>query len=59
MVSLKTLLTNALKSFEIIIHLVKENIPTAEKKRLLVVLPYLGIISLQTRIKQQQLLKLS
>ena len=39
------------------IHLVKENIPTVEKKRLLLVLPYLGLISLQTRTKLQQALK--
>ena len=39
------------------IHLAKENIPTAEKKRLLQVLPYLGVLSLQTRTKLQQALK--
>ena len=39
------------------VHLVKENVPTVEKKRLLLVLPYLGIISLQTRTKLQQALK--
>ena len=39
------------------VHLVKENLPTVEKKRLLLVLPYLGIISLQTRTKLQQALK--
>ena len=39
------------------VHLVKENVPTVEKKRLLLVLPYLGIISLQTRTKLQQELK--
>ena len=39
------------------IHLVKENVPTVEKKRLLLVLPYLGIISLQTTTKLQQTLK--
>ena len=39
------------------VHLVKENVPTVEKKRLLLVLPYLGIISLQTRTKLQQTLK--
>ena len=33
------------------IHLVKENVPTVEKKRLFLALPYLGIISLQTRTK--------
>ena len=37
------------------IHLIKENIPTVEKKRLLLVLP--GIISLQTWTKLQQALK--
>ena len=44
------------KKFLNIIHLVKENVPTVEKKRLLLVLPYLGIISLQTRTKLQQAL---
>ena len=39
------------------VHLVKENVPTVEKKRLLLFLPYLGIISLQTRTKLQQALK--
>ena len=39
------------------VHVVKENVPTVEKKRLLLVLPYLGIISLQTRTKLQQALK--
>ena len=39
------------------IHLVQENVPTVEKKRLLVVLPYLEIISLQTRTKLKQALK--
>ena len=39
------------------VNLVKENVPTVEKKRLLLVLPYLGIISLQTRTKLQQALK--
>ena len=32
------------------IHLIKENVPTVEKKRLLLVRPYLGIIFLQTAI---------
>ena len=36
------------------IHLVKENVPTVEQKRLLLALPYLGIISLQTRTKLQE-----
>ena len=39
------------------VHPVKENVPTVEKKRLLLVLPYLGIISLQNRTKLQQALK--
>ena len=39
------------------VHVVKENVPTVKKKRLLLVLPYLGIISLQTRAKLQQALK--
>ena len=38
-----------LKKFLNNVHLVKENVPTVEKKRLLLVLPYLRIISLQTR----------
>ena len=37
-------------------YLVKENVPTVEKKRLLLVLPYLGIIYLQTKTKLQQAL---
>ena len=39
------------------IHLVKEKVPTVERKHLLLVLPYLGVISLQTRTKLQQALK--
>ena len=58
MVTLKTLLTNVFQQKALNnIHLVKENVPTVEKKRLLLVLPYLGIISLQTRNKLQQALK--
>ena len=57
MVTLKTLLTNVLKKFLNNIHFVKENIPTVEKKHLLLVLPCLGIISLQTGTKLQQALK--
>ena len=45
------------KKFSNNVHLVKENVPTVEKKRLLLVFPYLGIISLQTRTKLQQALK--
>ena len=39
------------------IDLVKENVPTVEKKHLLLVFAYLGIISLQSRTKLQQALK--
>ena len=39
------------------IHLIGENVPRAGKKRLLLVIPYLGIISLQTRTKLLQALK--
>ena len=39
------------------IHLVKEKVPTVERKCLLLVLPYLGVISLQTRTKLQQTIK--
>ena len=39
------------------IHLVEESVPTVEKKSFLLLLPYLGIISLQTRTKLQQILK--
>ena len=48
------------KSFEKFmdnIHIVKENSLTVEKKRLIVVLSYLGSISLQTRTKVRNLLK--
>ena len=57
MITLKTLLTNVFKKFLSNVHLIKENVPTVEKKRLLLVLPYLGIISLQTRTKLQEALK--
>ena len=39
------------------IHLVKEKVPTVERKRLLLVLPYLGVIYLQTTTKLQQATK--
>ena len=39
------------------IHLFKENVPIVEKSRLLLTLPYLGIIYFQTRTKLQQALK--
>ena len=39
------------------IHFVKEKVPTVERKRLFLVLPYLGVISLQTRTKLKQALK--
>ena len=54
MVTLKTLFTHFLKKFLNNAHLVKENVPKVEKKRLLVVLSYLGIISLQTGTKLQK-----
>ena len=57
MVTLKTLLTKCFKKFLNNVHLVKENKPKVEKKHLLLVLPYLGIISLQTRTKPQQALR--
>ena len=57
MVILKTLLISLFKKFLDNIHLVKEKVPTVERKCLLLVLPYLGVISLQTRTKLQQALK--
>ena len=39
------------------IHLVKEKVPTVERKRLLLVLPYLGVIIFETRTKLQQVIK--
>ena len=50
-------LDKCFKKFLNNVHVVKENVPTVEKKRLLLVLPYLGIISLQTRTKLQQAVK--
>ena len=57
MITLKTLLRNVLESFLNNIHLVKENVPIVKKKRLLLLLPYLGITSSETRAKLQQALK--
>ena len=45
------------KTFLNNIHLIKENVPTVKKRQLLLVLTYLGTISLQTRTKLQQALK--
>ena len=53
----KNFIDKCFKKFLNNVHLVKENVPTVEKKRLLQVLPFLGIISLQTRTKLQQALK--
>ena len=39
------------------IHFIKYNVPTVEKKGLLLVLPYFGVISLQTTTKLQQAFK--
>ena len=39
------------------IHILKEKVPTVEKKPLRLVLPYLGTISLQTRTKLQKSMK--
>ena len=36
---------------------VKINVPTVEEKRLVLVLPFLGVLSLQTRSKLQQAFK--
>ena len=36
---------------------VRQKVPTVEKKTLILVLPYLGVVSLQTRTKLQQALK--
>ena len=38
------------------IHILKENVPTVEKKPLQIVLHYLGIISLQTKTKLQKII---
>ena len=53
----KNFIDKCFKRFLNNVHLVKENVPTVEKKHLLLVLPYLGLISLQTRTKLQQALK--
>ena len=54
---LKNFIDKFLKKFLNNVHLVKENVPTVEKKCLLLVLAYLGIKYLQTRTKLQQALK--
>ena len=57
MVILKSFIDKCFKKVLGNIHLVKEKVPTVERKHLLLVLPYLGVISLQTRTKLQQTLK--
>ena len=55
---LKILLTSVLIFFfKYKIHFVKENLPTVGEKVFLLVLPFLGMISLQTKTKSQQALK--
>ena len=53
----KTSLIVVLKLFLNRIHILKEKVPTVEKKPLRLVLPYLGTISLQTRTKLQKSIK--
>ena len=53
----KNFIDKCFKKFLDNIHLAKKKVPTVEKKRLLLVLPYLGVISLQTRTKLQQAIK--
>ena len=53
----KNFIDKFFKKFLNNVHIVKENVPTVQKKRLLLVLRYIGIISLQTRTKLQQALK--
>ena len=53
----KNFIDKCFKRFLNNVHLIKENVPTVEKKHLLLVFPYLGITSLQTRTKLQQALK--
>ena len=54
MVILKTFIDKCFKKFLDNIHLVKEGVPKVERKRLLLAPPWLGVISLQTRTKLQQ-----
>ena len=49
----KNFIDKCFKKFLNKVHLLKENAPTVEKKSLLLALPYLGIISFQTRTKLQ------
>ena len=53
----KNFIDKSFKKFLDNIHLVKENVPTMEKKSLHLVFPYLEIIFWQTRTKLQQALK--
>ena len=54
---LESFIDKCFKKFLDNIHLVKEKVPTVERKHLLLVLAYLGVISLKTRTKLQQALK--
>ena len=54
---LRNFIGKCFKKFLDNIQLVKENVPTLEKECLLLVLPYLWVVSLQTRTKLQQALK--
>ena len=53
----KKFIDRCFKKFFKNVHPFKENVPIVEKKPLLLVFPYLGIISLQTRTKLQQTIK--
>ena len=54
---LKDFINNGFKKFMDNIHVVKQTTLTVEKKPLVLVLPYLGSISLQTRTKLKKSFK--
>ena len=57
MATLKNSIDKCFKKFIDNIHVVKETTVTVEKKPLVLVLQYLGLISLQTRVKLKNSLK--
>ena len=57
MATLKKFLNKWFKRLMDNIHVVKETTPTAEKESFILVFPYLGKISLQTRTKLKKSLK--
>ena len=57
MVSVKCLLTNVIKHFSKNVLIAKQIIQTAEKKQVTIVLLYIGMISIELKVKLHRVFK--